>query len=244
MSGIDNARPLGEKLDFLLKEFYLLQFEKPHDSGLGSPINFFQFLHSMAPSYYGASSKMELEFYAKCLADRGDIASEGNQIYMEIGRSIMSSFRFTEKGINSYINVNEKGAYSKKCFIAMSFSSEHDNIYKEGILPSLNQFKFEALRVDQDKTLQYRNNESTINDFILASINQSRFCIADYSGNKAGVYFETGYALGKGKPVIYTCSESDFEYMHFDVDRFPVIRYKTEIELRDKLVNRMNELFK
>jgi nucleoside 2-deoxyribosyltransferase len=123
----------------------------------------------------------------------------------------------------------------------MSFSESHEWIFSDGILPALNETGFEPLKVDEDKTLKYRNPENTINDFILFSIRQSKFCIADYTGNKNGVYFETGYALAKGKEVIYTCQESDFAKVHFDTNRFPFIRYKSADELKEKLIYRIKE---
>lgn len=158
-----------------------------------------------------------------------------------LGRPTFDFIRFTEKGVLHYLSFAEAGINSKKCFIAMSFSQKDKWIYNEAIFPALSELGYEALKVDEDKTLKYRKDESTINDFILVSIKESKFCIADFTSNKNGVYFEAGYALARGKKVIYTCHEEDFKNVHFDLDRFPIIRYKTSEELKEKLINRIKE---
>ncbi|MDO8365599.1 MAG: hypothetical protein Q7T20_02295 [Saprospiraceae bacterium] len=48
-------------------------------------------------------------------------------------------------------------------------------IYTEGIFNAIEANGFRPIRVDKEHT----ENEQTINDFIIASIKQSRFCIAD-----------------------------------------------------------------
>ena len=56
-----------------------------------------------------------------------------------------------------------------------------------------------------------------ITDEIMAEIRQSRFVIADYTGQKNGVYFEAGFALKLGLTVIPTCRTDEVGKLHFDI---------------------------
>jgi len=59
------------------------------------------------------------------------------------------------------------------------------------------------------------------------------------TGQRGGVYFEAGFALGLGKPVIWTCRSDDMEKLHFDTRQYNHVTWNTPIELKDKLVNRI-----
>jgi hypothetical protein len=234
--GIDIDASLSEKLDFFLEALYKNQ------ESLGRVMSFHKFLHPLDHHFYGATDKNEMEFYVRCLLERGFLSRHKDDLqFEELKRPIVNGISFTEKGINHYLSFAETGINSKKCFVAMSFAKQHKWIFQDGILPALQETGFEDLKVDEDKTLKYRENENTINDFILFSIRASKFCIADYTGNRNGVYFETGYALAKGKQVIYTCKESEFKNVHFDTNRFPFITYQSGKELKEKLINRIRE---
>ena len=62
---------------------------------------------------------------------------------------------------------------------------------------------------------------------------------ADFTQPKNGVYFEAGYALDRGLPVIYLCREDDFGETHFDTNHFPHIVYSDLMELQTKLMDRI-----
>lgn len=49
------------------------------------------------------------------------------------------------------------------------------------------------------------DSDQTINDAILSHLKGAKFCIADFTEQKDGVYFESGNALGRGILVIYSC---------------------------------------
>jgi hypothetical protein len=234
--GIELNAALSYKLDFLFLSLYKEQ------ESLGKVINFYRWLMNASESFYGAFNKIELAFYMECLIDRRLLECEQKASINGFDRAIPLKVRINENGVNYFVKINEEGLNSRKCFIAMSFSPEHEYIFNKGISLALKETNFEELKVNEDKTLKYRDNESTINDFILVSIRQSKFCIADYTGNRNGVYFETGYALAKGKHVIYTCLKSEFENVHFDTDRFPFILYDSTEELKEKLINRIKEV--
>lgn len=67
----------------------------------------------------------------------------------------------------------------------------------------------------------------------------SKFCIADFTEQRDGVYFESGFAVGLGKKVIYTCHKKWFKKSHFDTNHFPHIIYESMQELKEKLDNKI-----
>ena len=103
-----------------------------------------------------------------------------------------------------------------------------------------------------------------INDEIIGEIRNSKFVIADFTGNRGGVYFEAGFAYGLNIPVIYTCRENwfnqfvkqsikikdskgkvedkklnIFSQIHFDVNHHNFLVWKDEDDLYEQLVKRI-----
>jgi nucleoside 2-deoxyribosyltransferase len=88
------------------------------------------------------------------------------------------------------------------------------------------------------------DSSQTINDAIISAIKSCKFCIADFSQQKDGVYFESGFAIGLGKPVIYTCDSDWFNKSHFDTNHFPHIIYESKPDLAAKLDNKIKAWIK
>jgi nucleoside 2-deoxyribosyltransferase len=64
--------------------------------------------------------------------------------------------------------------------------------------------------------------------------------IADVTFASTGVYFEAGYALGLGRPVIWTCrSDRKAQDMHFDTRQYNHILWETPAHLLDELYYRV-----
>lgn len=88
--------------------------------------------------------------------------------------------------------------------------------------------------------IDFVEHNGKICDRILSEIRQSTLLIADFTGNRGGVYFEAGFALGLGIPVIFTC-RTDFlkKGVHFDTRQYNHIEWQTSEELKTKLINRI-----
>lgn len=97
---------------------------------------------------------------------------------------------------------------------------------------------FEAYRV---KDVQHNDD---VTDLIIAGIKKSRFLIADFTDQRAGVYFEAGYARGLGRTVIWTCKDSDKDNIHFDTDHFAHIFWNDEEDLKKQLIDRIEATVK
>jgi nucleoside 2-deoxyribosyltransferase len=78
-----------------------------------------------------------------------------------------------------------------------------------------------------------------IDDEIIGRIRSSRFIVADFTGHRAGVYFEAGMMLGLGRTVIWMCKDDDLANAHFDTRQYNFINYKSVEEARKRLYDRI-----
>jgi hypothetical protein len=122
---------------------------------------------------------------------------------------------------------------SKQAFVAMWFGDEMTSAYSEGILPLQEDTGFTMVRIDM------KQFNDKICDKIIAEIRKSRFLIADVTKHRQGVYFEAGFAMGMGLPVIWTCRENEIDKCHFDTRQYNHITWTNENELREKLRDRI-----
>jgi nucleoside 2-deoxyribosyltransferase len=129
---------------------------------------------------------------------------------------------------------------SKIAFVAMSFDSEMIQIYNSWIEPAIKDSGFEPYIVLN----QHPESDVTINDAILAGIKKAKFTIADFTHHKPGVYFEAGYALGRGQKVIYTCREDHIGTAHFDTRNYQHLVWKDGADLKKKLMDKIEVFIK
>jgi nucleoside 2-deoxyribosyltransferase len=122
---------------------------------------------------------------------------------------------FSIQGLNKAISLFQEGENSNKCFIAMSFDSKMAET-REIIKQVLKKTGYEPIIIDEE----HLNSDQTINDAIIANLKKCKFCIADFSKHSNGVYFESGFALGQGKKVIYLCSDDEFKNTHLTLNLF------------------------
>jgi nucleoside 2-deoxyribosyltransferase len=118
----------------------------------------------------------------------------------------------------------------------MNFNPEFDNAYENGILKALEETNYKPYRIDREE------HTDKIDDKILSEIKRSKFIIAEFTGQKHGVYFEAGYALGLQIPVIWTCRENDLQNLHFDTRQYNHIVWTDEENLKEQLINRIRFL--
>lgn len=125
------------------------------------------------------------------------------------------------------------GGIPGRCFVAMWFSDETRPAYESGIEPAISDAGFKPIRIDRKE----HNNE--IPDEIIAEIRNSEFMIADFTGQRAGVYYEAGFAMGLGRKVIWCCRRDELNKLHFDTNHKNHIDWQTPQELRDRLYTRI-----
>ena len=127
---------------------------------------------------------------------------------------------------------------SKQAFIAMWFSEKTDDAYKNGISKAIIDTGFSPIRVD----LIHHNEK--IDDRIIAEIRKSAFLVADFTGSRGGVYFEAGFALGLGIPVIWSCRKNDVKKVHFDTRQYNHIVWNDSSDLYRQLRDRIEATIK
>ncbi|MEN6351398.1 MAG: hypothetical protein ABFD08_18655 [Syntrophomonas sp.] len=167
----------------------------------------------------------ELNFVYHTLIDIGYISGPGG---------LPNSYKLTPKGWERVYELESKGnPFTNKVFVAMSYASSHEYIWTEGLEPGIKAAGFVPILI---KDVPY-NDEVT--DQMIAEIKESRFIVADFTGQNRGVYYEAGWALGLGKQVIMTVKESEMKKCHFDSNHRNHINWKNTEDLKERLINRI-----
>ncbi len=147
---------------------------------------------------------------------------------------------------NGYKRIAElsKSTDSKQVFVAMWFDPSVNKAFEtiKSVVES-DEFGLHTYRVDKDP-----HNENIVFQ-IIGQIKKSKFLIADFTGNRGGVYWEAGFAKGLGKPVIHCVREDCFDSkddetkkVHFNLKQFNLIIWKDEDDLREKLIDRIRAI--
>lgn len=169
-------------------------------------------------------------FMLKQLYEEGYVEDKKNEKNLGLPNEI----RLTAKGW-SRVNELQKGSMDnpKNAFVAMSFDVSLNPIYENAIKKAIIDAKFIPIRVDAE---EYNDK---ICDEIIANIRKAKFVISDVTQQKNGVYFEAGFAMGLGKPVIWTCRKDDLGNLHFDTRQYNHIVWENEQDLYEKLLRRI-----
>lgn len=117
-----------------------------------------------------------------------------------------------------------------RAFIVMEFSSPYNEVYSHVIKQACEECAIEAIRADEIY------GPGIIIKDVIDRIAQSQVVIADISPANANVYFEVGYALALGKPIILLAQRRTPENpLPFDLSAFRVLFYDDSIGGKPKL---------
>lgn len=142
--------------------------------------------------------------------------------------------RITLQGWKRIEEIQARHPDSRQAFVAMWFDQELTSAWAEGFKPGIEDSQyFKALRIDK------KEHSNKIDDEIVAEIRRSGLLVADFTGNRGGVYFEAGLAQGLGIPVIWTCKRDHLNNVHFDTRQYNHIDWQTPAELRSRLDQRI-----
>ncbi len=170
----------------------------------------------------------EFRFILEALTQAGWVATK-----MMIGGGAILSLTVDGWNRIDELQRQELLKQSKQAFVAMSFNSTLEMAFRDGVCKAIEEGGFKPLRVD------LKEHNDKICDTIIDEIRKSRFLVADFTGQKASVYLEAGYALALGLPVIWTCNESEVDALHFDTRQFNHILWTSEDDLYQKLKRRI-----
>jgi hypothetical protein len=149
--------------------------------------------------------------------------------------------RITFEGLEYLESINVPNALLRQVFVAYWFSDEMFRIYDDYIVKAVREAGFDPVdaRVSSDKA------ERKIDDEIVSFIKGSKFLIADFTNNRGAVYFEAGFAMGMGLPIIWACKDNkdDVDKLCFDTRQYPHIVWKDGPDFYQKLLKRIQARF-
>lgn len=169
--------------------------------------------------------KQEAKYMLDSISDAGIIeynfgSEEENTVFI----------RLTPKGYARVDELQKNTAYGKAALVAMKFGDDTIPL-REAIRKGITNAGYVAVFIDE---VQH-------NDFItpelLKHIRDSKFVVVDLTHQNNGAYFEEGYAMGLGKPVIQLCKHDT--KLHFDIAQKNTIMWQCEDDIPEKLCNRI-----
>lgn len=138
--------------------------------------------------------------------------------------------RLTPEGYARVDMLQKYTANGRNVLVAMKFG-EDTKALREAIRSGITDAGYFAIFIDE---VQH-------NDFItpelLKYIRDSKFVVVDLTHQNNGAYFEEGYAMGLGKPVIQLCKKD--ARLHFDIAQKNTIMWDTEEVIPLMLKNRI-----
>jgi hypothetical protein len=190
-------------------------------------------------SSLGEDSQFDLEndYPLLVLRDPGELDYLIQALYeRDFLKGTQDGVHVTMAGWDRVEEIRRIGRSSSRTFVAMWFDASMDEVYATAIEPAIRQAGYESLRIDKSEHV------NRIDDEIIGQIRRARFMVADFTGQRHGVYFEAGMMLGLGRNVIWMSRREEFEEgsgLHFDVRQFNFIVYDNVEDAKTQLYNRI-----
>lgn len=199
-------------------------------ASLRHPADLFQFGESEVPMLYCARFG-EAKFILDDLVANGLLRDEGDSIRLN---ERVRGYRVTSRGWELVSEFNRRsGRVGRSAFVAMWFDRSLDDVFENGIKAVLEELSIRCVRIDGTE------HNDKICDRIVKEIRDCSFLIADFTGNRGGVYFEAGLAFGLGKQVVWLVRSDYLESVHFDTRQYNHIVYTSANDLKERLKNRI-----
>lgn len=145
-------------------------------------------------------------------------------------------WRVAPKGHIAYDDLRTRRTSSSQAFVAMWFNDKMKSAFENGFDPGIRAAGYDPFRFDS------KEHANKIDDEIIAEIRRSAFLIVDFTGHRGGVYFEAGFAMGLGMPIIWTCQKDHINDLHFDIRQYNCIDWEKPEDLAERLKNRIEAL--
>jgi hypothetical protein len=137
------------------------------------------------------------------------------------------------KGALAAEELGTSGSDSAQGFVAMWFDPAMTPSWTNGFDPGIRNAGYRPIRIDAEEYV------GGVSDRLIAEIRRSRFLVADYTGQRNGVYFEAGFALGLPLIVIPTCRQDHVANLHFDIKHLNTLVWNDPPDLATKLERRI-----
>ena len=127
----------------------------------------------------------------------------------------------------------------KTCFMIQPLDDDYKKLSDNVFIPAIRAAGLSPYRVDQ----HYSGEKYKI-DVIKEEIEKSAVCLADITQDNPNVWYEVGYAHGKGIPIVLLCKRDGRDNLPFDVNQRDVYFYDLtsqygQGELKAEIVRRI-----
>lgn len=174
-----------------------------------------------------AAGEEEFRYLLRSLIERGMVQRTDGP--PDLADSFVFEIQVTASGWSFLDERARPSVISDQVFVAMSFEPNLKSAWESGIRPALRKAGFRPYRVDAEPHID------RIDTKIVTEIKNSRFLVADVTLQRPGVYFEAGYALGLGLPVLWCVQSDDLKNVHFDTRQYNHIVWENEQQLAEQL---------
>ena len=167
----------------------------------------------------------ETKYMLECLKEKGYIR-DCSFLISEPGTELI----LTPKGYTRIDELQKNTSNGHNALVAMKFGNDTLKL-RESIREGIHNAGYHAIFIDEVEHINFITPE------LLKHIRDSKFIVVDLTHQNNGAYFEEGYAMGLGKPVIQLC-KSEVK-LHFDIAQKNTIMWETEDDIPLKLTNRI-----
>lgn len=143
-------------------------------------------------------------------------------------------FHITAKGWERIDLLLHKEKEINQGFVAMAFKDETKSI-REAFRKAVTSAGYAVIIMDE-----FEHNNQIVPEMFY-EIEISKFVLVDVTFPNYGAYYEAGYAHALKKEVIVCCRESEYtaNYPHFDIAQRPIIIWKDENDLVERIKKRI-----
>ncbi len=166
-------------------------------------------------AFYMSNYLLDNDYIAGTIALRGDV---------------FGPITITPKGYDRIDYIQKNNAGGKEVLVAMKFGEDTLKL-REAIKKGITEAGYHAILIDEVEHNEFITPE------LLKYIRNSKFVVVDLSHKNNGAYFEEGYAMGLGKPVIQLCNRNT--KLHFDIAQKNTIIWDSEDDIPLRLKNRI-----
>jgi len=110
-----------------------------------------------------------------------------------------------------------------RCFVIQPFDrGAFDKRYRDVLVPAIKDAELEPYRVDDDP------NATVLIEDIEAGIRDSEICLADITNDNPNIWYEVGFAIANGRPVVLICADPRPTPPPFDIRHRQIILYSLD----------------
>lgn len=168
----------------------------------------------------------QANYMVKCLAESGYIDSPNSWS----GGYDKRPITLTPIGYARIDMLQKNTSNGNKVLVAMKFGEDTKPL-REAIRKGIELAGYIAVLIDEVEHNEFITPE------LLKHIRDSKFIVAELTHQNNGAYFEEGYAMGLGKPVIQLCKAG--VRLHFDIAQKNTIIWENESDMPERLKNRI-----